>query len=335
MNADLTKTVWAERIEGLTACDVIGHAGLWLFPLIGARDGNLNYVTLSAAVESGAVTVTETSQMGTVPRLKLENHGRYPVLVLDGEELVGAKQNRIVNTSIMVEAGGTVDLPVSCVEAGRWRHEGPAFRSERSQYNARGRQKKMAEVSASLTATGSAFADQGRVWTDIEHKLSRMHVDSGTRALHDIIRTSSHKLSEFRAALGVPASDQVGAVFALGPRIVGMDIFDRASTYASVSDLLNQSWAVDAIDEMPQGGPPDYGDVREWLHRAGELKGIACPTVGLGQDVRLSGPGASGSALVVSDTPAHIAVFATADEGRPVSAGRRIVRGSVRRGRSV
>ena len=42
------------------------------------------------------------------------------VLLYDGEELVGAKQNRILNVSVLVGAGAKMPIPVSCVEQGRW-----------------------------------------------------------------------------------------------------------------------------------------------------------------------------------------------------------------------
>ena len=45
---------------------------------------------------------------------------RLRVLFLEGEELVGAKQNRILNTSVLIAAHTKSKIPVSCVEAGRW-----------------------------------------------------------------------------------------------------------------------------------------------------------------------------------------------------------------------
>ena len=48
--------------------------------------------------------------------------------MLDGEELIGAKQNRILNTTVLVAAHTEVTIPVSCVEQGRWGYRGRQFR---------------------------------------------------------------------------------------------------------------------------------------------------------------------------------------------------------------
>ena len=44
-----------------------------------------------------------------------------PVLLVDGEELIGAKQNRVLNLSILIPAKQRCVIPICCVEAGRWR----------------------------------------------------------------------------------------------------------------------------------------------------------------------------------------------------------------------
>ena len=54
-----------------------------------------------------------------MPDLGLDNQCDRPVLLLDGEELVGAKQNRILKLSLPAPAGKPIVMPVSCVEAGR------------------------------------------------------------------------------------------------------------------------------------------------------------------------------------------------------------------------
>ena len=45
----------------------------------------------------------EVSKEGDVPNLPFENHGNSKVLLVDGDELVGAKQNRIINLSILAD----------------------------------------------------------------------------------------------------------------------------------------------------------------------------------------------------------------------------------------
>ena len=74
-----------------------------------------------ASNEKGLVVVKEVSEGGSVPRLNLANLSNSYVLVNDGTQLVGAKQNRIVNATILIAPGTEVAMPVSCVEAGRWR----------------------------------------------------------------------------------------------------------------------------------------------------------------------------------------------------------------------
>ena len=63
--------------------------------------------------------MTEVGEGGTVPELKVINKSPRMILILDDEELVGAKQNRIVNTTMLVQGNSIIIIPVSCVEQGR------------------------------------------------------------------------------------------------------------------------------------------------------------------------------------------------------------------------
>lgn len=75
--------------------------------------------SLEEGLAGGTVKVTEVSAAGHVPELRVKNSGATPVLILDGEELVGAKQNRIVNVTVLVPPHSEIVIPVSCIEAGR------------------------------------------------------------------------------------------------------------------------------------------------------------------------------------------------------------------------
>jgi hypothetical protein len=89
-----------------------------MVPLAGPVNGDAGYLTLDEALDAKLSRVTEVSEGGHVPELAFDNVAHKPVLLVDGEELVGARQNRIL--TILVGAGKKIVIPVSCVEAGRW-----------------------------------------------------------------------------------------------------------------------------------------------------------------------------------------------------------------------
>ena len=110
-----------------------------IFPLLNGDSGSADYLTLDEALGRGLVQITEVSAQGSVPELKLKNESNEPVLLLDGEELIGAKQNRVLNLTILAPPKRTIIIPVSCVEAGRWSSRSAKFTTSSNAYFAQGR----------------------------------------------------------------------------------------------------------------------------------------------------------------------------------------------------
>ena len=328
---------WQARLANLEIGKPKKHGGLCVYPLLGADLGRTAYTLLESALAAGTVTIKEESIGGSVPTLMLTNTGAECVFLLDGEELLGAKQNRIVNTSVLAGPHCTLALPVTCVEAGRWRQDTAQFASGGSHYNARGRQQKVAEVSASLQRTGRADSDQSRVWSDIGDKLQRLAVPSPTAALHDITERYGADLGAYADALAEAVPGQIGAVFALGREIVGADLFDRPQTLAGLLAKLAASYALDALEETSTDAPPPVPVVAAWLQSAARADARVHPAVGLGRDLRLSGPKLSGAALEYANAAVHLSLFTAAEDRRSealpgtVRPATRIARPSVRR----
>ena len=84
--------------------DPIHHQALAVFPLFSAPDGAVDYLLADEAIQAGSVTVQEVNEGGSVPNLLVTNQGDSRVLFLEGEELRGAKQNRVLNTSVLIAA---------------------------------------------------------------------------------------------------------------------------------------------------------------------------------------------------------------------------------------
>jgi len=124
----------------------ITAANLTMYPLIMPAESAPGYLTLDEALATGLASITEISESGSVPELLVKNGAAKPVLILDGEELVGAKQNRIVNLTILVAAQQTLHIPVSCVEAGRWARRSREFAAAGRAHYATGRARKVSSL---------------------------------------------------------------------------------------------------------------------------------------------------------------------------------------------
>ena len=173
------------------------HRNLSLFPLLADGIAEPDYLLLDEALEHGCARVTEVSEQGSVPELRFVNECDQPVLLIDGEELVGAKQNRILNLTVLVPAHKTIVVPVSCVEAGRWHAESAEFGSAKRTHYAAGRARKASQVSASLSTTGTRRSDQSEVWADISAKSQRMRSHSATEAAAALYDTHHTVLDKY------------------------------------------------------------------------------------------------------------------------------------------
>ena len=293
------------------------HRNLTMYPLLrrGAGGGPANdYATLDEGLASGEVVVTEISEHGSVPELRVVNRGRKPLLVVDGEELVGAKQNRIVNLTILVPAESELTIPVSCVEAGRWRHRSRTFASApRTQY-ASGRAKRMAQVTDSMQMSGRYRSDQAEVWSHIAEKSARLRTPSPTGAMEAIFTGHAPFIDSCVAALK-PSDAQIGALFVVGGRVVGFDLFDREATLRKLLPKLVQGVAVDALDSNPDSGDTSIEGIplrslcEQFVAAVGQAPTHSAQAIGLGQDVRLTAQGLTGAALVVSEQVIHLSAF--------------------------
>jgi len=110
----------------------VRYQALSVFPLFDGAMTPVEYTLSDEGIGSGTVSVEEISEAGSVPDLLVENKGEVRVLFLEGEELVGAKQNRVLNTSVLIAAYSKMRIPVSCVEQGRWGYRSRKFDSSGS-----------------------------------------------------------------------------------------------------------------------------------------------------------------------------------------------------------
>ncbi len=289
------------------------HRNLAVFPLIAEAEHDPDYLTLDEALAREAARVTEVSESGSVPELFFDNGSSEPVLLVDGEELVGAKQNRILNISLLIGGNRKVKIPVSCVEQGRWSYHSREFGSAGRGLFAKARAAKAADVSVAMLRTGERRSDQGRVWDHIAAKMSALACESPTAAMADVYEQRQSKLDGYAKAFK-PHKGQVGAVFAIDGRIAGLELFDSDKTFAKFLQKLVGSYALDAIESTGRArAKATLADARAFIDRVKATATASYPSTDLGEDIRFD-QAIAGGALVHQGRVVHLSALANGDE---------------------
>ena len=296
-------------VSGLTIGPPRVFDRLTLHPIFHSQSAPVFYRTLDEVVSNGSLRISELSLDGQVPTILLRNSADEPVLILDGEELIGAKQNRVLNLTVLVPGKAELTVPVSCVEQGRWGYNTPEFRSSKRALYAGLRERKVAQVSQSLALSGSRAANQTEIWRDLAEKSHRMGAHAPTGAMADLYDRFDSKLDEAINALR-PSQGEAGAIISINGSVRGLDVFDRADTYNKLFPKLLGSYAVDAFDrDLPARGNDqlDPRDLLETLRTQTEISSYPAP--GLGNDLRIRGSSLVGAALEVEDSVVHLCAF--------------------------
>ena len=301
-------------LQAVSLGEVQTFANLQITPLLAATTGTADYLTLSEAQALGLAVVTEVSDAGSVPTLLLENTADKAVFLLDGEELVGAKQNRILNLTLLVPAKTTLEIPVSCVEQGRWSHRTREFASAERTFFSKGRARKAARVSENLREWGDRHADQGEVWEDISGKMASMDVASATHAIADAYEHFSGSVEEYVAAFNT-SDTQLGACFAINGRIRGVELFDVSATCAKLMPKLIRSYALDAIEEQQEAATNDAQSVAAFIQAVAAAPVGSFKALGEGEDLRIHSKSIAGGALAARDRVVHLCAFSANPQG--------------------
>ncbi|MCE5280364.1 MAG: DUF6569 family protein [Planctomycetaceae bacterium] len=295
-------------VPALRIGEAFGHRNLTLVPLRGEGYQGLDYTLAQDAIAAGVLAVTEVSEAGSVPELLANNTGVKMVLLLDGEELVGAKQNRIMNTSVLLKGESKTKIPVSCVEQGRWYHESAKFQS--GNYSpSRLRARKSRDVTASLRESGQARSDQGAVWQEVRENVMAFQAASPTMAMSDVVKQRRESFDLYVQALTYPEG-ACGVVAAVNGRFLAADIFDKPQTLERVWQRLITGYAMDAAAQLGERNKDFSAKAASVLmEHVGGIDCTICPSVGVGGDWRFAADDVVGQALVADQTCVHLCVF--------------------------
>lgn len=296
------------QLERASVGRPITRGGVSLFPI---------YIHGGAGIDIAArpedIQITEQGS-AEVPTITVTNPGTRPTLLVEGETVTGGQQNRVLNVSVLVPGGATINVPVSCVEAGRWEGGRSQFQRGRTFAPRRVRRVKTATVNESIRLDDSKFSDQGAVWGTIDYELDRLNIHSATRALHasEILIEADVRLGEaVQQLIEVgPLPGQCGIVIGHGKRIVSVEVFATPELLAANWEALVRAAVLDAPQRVE--GRPSATRALRFVNRLATAEGTRSPGVGLGEEFHMRTNRLVGQALTLNGVVVHASAFALA-----------------------
>lgn len=277
---------------------------LTLIPLMASWTGQ-DILPMSVAMTRDEFAIKEIEGDASVSEVRVVNDLEQPVLLMEGEELVGALQNRVVNSTILIAPNSETVIPVSCSEEGRWEETSEQFSDSGVVAPPSVRAAKAESVDRSLRSHGSRASDQSAVWNAIDEVTSRAGTERTTGALRDVFVGREEEIEAIVAPFSM-AEGQVGCVALINGEAAGMDCVSSPEVLRGLYAKLIRGYALEAI-LAPKVSSFYRGvaEAKRLLADCGECEDIRFDGVGLGMEHRYRGDDLTGSALLYEGQLMH------------------------------
>jgi hypothetical protein len=296
-------------LEKVRYGEPVNRGNLTLYPLfVDVPDEASSYLLLEEAMKMGCLEVEEMSESGNVNKIIITNQSDQAVLILDGDEIIGAKQNRIVNASILVAAGDRREVPVSCVEKGRWSKDSKQFTESGAFGYSTLRGQKSRQVYDNLKQSRQFSTDQSAIWAEIERKQNTMSTKSETGAMHSIYLQYQAELENIASTLE-PLEGQKGIAVFINNNFVCIDLFEHPDILKKLWKKLLKSYAMEALEFVADLVRIEDTDLGVIIKALKSCSYDSYPSVGLGLDLRISDQGLVGSGLTLEKSVLHLSIF--------------------------
>lgn len=260
---------------------------LAVFPLDADICEAPDYLMLSEALEVGCLSISEVDANGEVPFVFAKNSSDLRILLLEGEELAGARQNRVINASILLPTKHSCRIPVSCVEEGRWSGTTDRFRASGISSSPRIRSSLRNSVTRSLHSKNRHESDQSNIWHEIRSSFRTIGTTSATLAMSDANRTFQIEFEDLLQAVPYPDGAN-GIAVGLGGRVTSIDLFDKWQTCRNVWNSLLSAYVIDATQRVRMTDPLCCQDVKNILKHSNDLRWRQVHVVADGSEYRSS-----------------------------------------------
>jgi hypothetical protein len=299
--------------------------GFGILPIINDQPNTIIplLVTLDEALERGEVIIREVSEGAQVPYVLVENKANE-LVILEGECLIGLRQNRVVNTTVIVEARASIRIAVSCIQQKRWSDNGLGeLALGKSLFRASSRAVHKRGVTEGLHREGIPLSNQIEVWEEVQRSLNEFGVYSRTADYQDAGERVAHRIEDIVQAIH-PVPNQTGAIFFGDRGVIGTELLATPDLFSRSFNKIISSFAMDRISAPPPHGI-SIDSIKSWWNDVLASSFSKHNSIGVGVDIRTEAPNLIGSGLAYKGMMIHFSCFPSSQplQERRYTAGNR------------
>ena len=291
------------------------YKNMEIIPIKTKYNENRTYLTLKRGMDTGIVEINEC-ESSTVSTVLARNNSIIPLLLIDGDEITGAKQNRIMNISTIIPPKSNIPISVSCTEQGRW-HYNENYDSSIERDNIKTNKKTFsfskyaADYNTRRAKSQDLFHErncQSTVWDSIDKLQTKTSYQSKTNALNDSYENLKIKQNEYLEHFKIEFG-QVGAIFIINGEIKGLELFHDPSTYYDYHEKIFRSYIMEAITNMSSITGFYMNDIKSFVNEITNSQMKHSETKGLGQNIKFSNRYGDGAILIHDNKIIHMNYF--------------------------
>lgn len=277
-----------------------------IYPLVAKTAQGDQLLLLDEATGNGTIEIKERGA-GDVNNLELQkNSSKYPVFLMAGEIVKGAKQDRIIKNDILLDKDyKQYTIAVYCVEQGRWVKQSDKFESA----GVMGANK--------LRSTVVQGKSQSEVWSEVAKKNKSLDASSSTSNYRASYESSPYKdeaesyISHF-ISLSRKNPNYVGVIVEVNNKVSNLDVFGDHDTFSSLWPKLIKAYSQDAVDDNFISGLPRISSASSFFNslKYSDLREVSNP--GIGNEYSIIGDQTAGNMLTYNNNIIHLALFADA-----------------------
>lgn len=287
------------NLRHLSLAERQNYENMTVVPILSDTNTPFDVLDLKEGLKMGLVKIEECDN-SNIEQVKLKNNSISPLILLDGEEIAGSLQNRIISQTMIIAPKSEIKIPVNCSEKGRNTYKSE-FHYSNYMANSNTRRKKVYNKNK---------LRQNVVWSSIDDLEKDKNTCSKTNALRDSYEKNKYDIDSYLKHFKME-NNQIGVICIVENK-VGLEIFNNHSLYEKYNEMLLRSYIIDSSNkEKINISNKELENILDSINDDSFIKKEA---VGLGKYYKISNSYGNGHILIYENNMVHASFFKKIEE---------------------